>query len=177
MIWRIVMCVILLTHCGSTAAQTIERKGSDVILQEANSVALVRVEHVQRNEGLKNSPCESSGEKYLARVVPVRIVDGDKVGEYLCFDESPSIDQILLVAVGTKDYPLWVRAFWSIQENSVESSPHIRLQPGDWISMLATNRLLVQEVCIERQCRSVQYYPYVMLDELLKAITRLREAD
>ena len=176
MIWRIVICAILITHGDFTAARTIENKGSDVILKEANSVALVRVAYVQRNEGLKKSPCANSGEKYLAQVVPIRMVDGAMVGEHLCFDQSPSIDQTLLVAVGTKQYPLWVRAFWSVQQNLVESSPHIRLEPGDWIDQLATNRLLVQDVCVDEQCRSVQYYPYVTLDDLLKAIVRLRES-
>ena len=175
MICRLVLSAILILQPSYSYAHVVQRKSSNDIFMEARSIALVRVISVRRNDGMENSTCASSGEEYFVQVEPMRMIDGHQLSGELCFDQSPALDQTLLIAAGTESYPRWVRAFWPIQENMAQSSPHIRLEPGDWINQLATNHLLVQDVCVEEKCQSVQYYSYVILEDLVKSVLQLRQ--
>lgn len=168
------MLLFLICLHVTASAEVIERQDARSRILSARAVFSARIESIYKTKIIKASPCFVSGEKYTARIKVDRVIIGKAIDGYLCFDNPPTLDQTVLVAVGSEKYPRWVRGFWPILRNVREDRPHIRIDPDDGLDRLATTYVMNEELCIDMACKSVDYYRYVLYSDVSKAILALK---
>lgn len=171
---KYIFMALLFLVSGLGRSEVVARAGADDILRDARMIAIVRVDSVYRTDISDSSPCRKTREKYTVKVVVERLVDGESGGDLFCFDVSPALDQVILVAVGNREHPLWVRSFWLISRNVTQSRRHIRVGPEDSVDELARVRFLIEERCVEERCEFVKFYPYILLDDLISSVVKMR---
>ena len=167
---KFIFAALLVFTVAPLRAQVVARLGAEETIEQAQSVAILRVDGIYKSSALKKSPCSETKEKYAASVSVIRVISGARPKIWLCFDEPPPLDGTILAAAGTSTYPRWVRSFWPVITNTVEPRPHLRINLGDGLDEMAIAKSLKQNKCIEEECKMMEFYPYVLLDDILAHI-------